>query len=113
MSYTKQTWQTGDIITAAKLNHMEDGISGGSGGGVLITTSVGGTLDKTWKEINDALLAGTNVFVATERSYEGEVYSHQMDLIDGLAHTLPNTYQISTKNTNFETYSENGFPAAQ
>ena len=27
MSYTKQTWQTGDIITAEKLNHMEDGIS--------------------------------------------------------------------------------------
>lgn len=26
MSYTKQNWQTGDIITAEKLNHMEDGI---------------------------------------------------------------------------------------
>lgn len=26
MSYTKQTWQTGDKITADKLNHMEDGI---------------------------------------------------------------------------------------
>lgn len=28
MSYTKQTWATGDIITAEKLNHMEDGIAG-------------------------------------------------------------------------------------
>lgn len=27
MSYEKQTWQTGDIITAVKLNHMEDGIA--------------------------------------------------------------------------------------
>lgn len=26
MSYTKQTWVTGDTITATKLNHMEDGI---------------------------------------------------------------------------------------
>ena len=26
MSYTKYTWQTGEIITADKLNHMEDGI---------------------------------------------------------------------------------------
>ena len=35
MSYTKQTWTTGDTITAEKLNHMEDGISegGGSSGG--------------------------------------------------------------------------------
>ena len=29
MSYEKQTWQTGDIIAADKLNHMEDGIAGG------------------------------------------------------------------------------------
>lgn len=26
MSYEKQTWVTGDVITADKLNHMEDGI---------------------------------------------------------------------------------------
>lgn len=27
MSYTKNTWATGDTITAAKLNNMEDGIA--------------------------------------------------------------------------------------
>lgn len=27
MAYEKQTWVTGDTITASKLNHMEDGIS--------------------------------------------------------------------------------------
>lgn len=26
MSYTKQTWATGDVITATKLNHIENGI---------------------------------------------------------------------------------------
>lgn len=26
MAYTKQTWVSGDTVTAAKLNHMEDGI---------------------------------------------------------------------------------------
>jgi len=30
MAYEKQTWNTGDVITAQKLNHMEDGIAGGS-----------------------------------------------------------------------------------
>ena len=30
MAYEKQTWATGDVITANKLNHMEDGIAGGS-----------------------------------------------------------------------------------
>lgn len=27
MAYTKTTWNTGDVITAEKLNHMEDGIT--------------------------------------------------------------------------------------
>lgn len=31
MSYEKQTWATGDIVTADKLNHMEDGIAAGGG----------------------------------------------------------------------------------
>ena len=42
MSYTKQTWQTGDTITAAKLNHMEDGIAAGGGGADLIIKDIDG-----------------------------------------------------------------------
>lgn len=33
MAYTKQTWNTGDIITAEKLNHIEDGLEELLGGG--------------------------------------------------------------------------------
>lgn len=51
MSYTPNTWVTGDTITATKLNHMEEGIADG---GVLIVRDNNGTLDKTWKEITDA-----------------------------------------------------------
>ena len=32
MSYTPTNWQSGDIITSAKLNKMEQGIANGSGG---------------------------------------------------------------------------------
>lgn len=35
MSYEKQTWQSGDVITAAKMNHIEDGIAGGGSGGTF------------------------------------------------------------------------------
>lgn len=63
MAYTKNTWATGDVVTAAKLNHMEDGIagagSGGSGGGTLLITLTdnGGnpTVDKTFAEITAAI----------------------------------------------------------
>lgn len=30
MAYEKQTWVTGEVITAEKLNHIEEGIAGGS-----------------------------------------------------------------------------------
>lgn len=61
MAYTKHTWETGQVITADKLNHMEDGIADGGGGGVLIVHQVGEapsyTLDHTWQEIHDAPFA--------------------------------------------------------
>lgn len=58
MSYEKQNWKNGDVITATKLNHMEDGIAGG--GVLVVNGTIDGntmTLDKTWQEIYDATLA--------------------------------------------------------
>lgn len=37
MAYEKQTWTTGELITAEKLNHMEDGIGGSSVEPITIT----------------------------------------------------------------------------
>ena len=54
MSYEKQTWQTGDTVTSAKLNHMEDGIASAGGGGVLVATDTDGALNKTWQEMYDS-----------------------------------------------------------
>lgn len=64
MAYTPNTWASGDTITAAKLNNMEQGIA--SAGGVVQVgyTFEDGTitLDKTWQEINDGMAAG-NIYV--------------------------------------------------
>ena len=62
MSYEKQTWQTGDVITDDKLNHMEDGIAGAGGEPLLVHESYDEEtgiylLDKTWKEIKDAYIS--------------------------------------------------------
>ena len=63
MAYTKQTWNNGDIITAEKLNHIEDGIAegGGSGGGGVFVVKFTmdyetgkATTDKTLEEIINA-----------------------------------------------------------
>ena len=48
MAYEKQTWTRGDVITAEKLNHMEDGIASGGGGGGGAEFVVKGIID--WDE---------------------------------------------------------------
>lgn len=70
MSYEKQNWKNGDVITETKLNHMEDGIA--TGGGVLVLT---GTvqdsyvvLNHTFKEIDEAPLAILKMVVDEESS---------------------------------------------
>lgn len=68
MAYEKQNWNTGETITADKLNHMEDGIASG---GVMVVQTTGElvegayhiTMQNTWQEIYDALISGKNVFV--------------------------------------------------
>lgn len=67
MSYTPTNWQSGDIITSAKLNKMEQGIA--NGGGVLLVTasyddtSDGLICDKTGDEVKTAFLNGLNVIL--------------------------------------------------
>lgn len=56
MAYTKNTWNTGDIVSSQKLNHMEDGIVGAYE--VMVINDDDGTLDKTWQEIHDAMAQG-------------------------------------------------------
>lgn len=62
MSYTPTEWKTGDIVTAEKLNKLEEGVaSGGGGGGGIFWINVTwddndvGTLDKTFNEILSAV----------------------------------------------------------
>jgi hypothetical protein len=66
MTYVPTEWRTGDIVTADKLNHAEQGIAdahSGGGGGVYVVSADNTTmtLDKKWLEIENAFKAGKNV----------------------------------------------------
>lgn len=59
MAYTKTVWETGDVITAAKLNNAEDGIE--SHDPVIITgtyTDADCIFDITNKDLYDLIAAG-------------------------------------------------------
>lgn len=83
MGYVKNTWQSGDVVTAAKLNHIEAGI-GASTFVITLTTedTYTYTADKTWKEVRDAVAGGVLPIVkfyqedVTEKDYYiGTVYA--------------------------------------
>lgn len=62
MSYTPHEWQNDELITAAKLNNIEEGIAEGGGGAVIITDN-GTQLDKTYAEIYNLVNSGTPCYI--------------------------------------------------
>ena len=56
MAYEPTTWKSGDVVTSAKLNKIEQGIANAGGGGVFVVglDMQTMTLNKTWQEIFDA-----------------------------------------------------------
>jgi len=92
MSYEPTTWKSGDVVTSAKLNKMEQGIAGAGGGALIVGQTVGeviedpsgdyriATLNKTWTEIIEALQAGIPcVLVADDVIYEGKKYCYMIE----------------------------------
>lgn len=72
MNYNKTTWDTGDIVTAEKLNNIEDGIAS-AGDGIFIVSVQGGdneprALDKTYAEIVEAFNSGKTVVILQSQS---------------------------------------------
>ena len=44
MAYDKQTWKTGQVITADKLNHIQDGITSANNGGGFPDNAIAGSV---------------------------------------------------------------------
>ena len=107
MSYEKQTWVNGEVITDNKLNHMEDGIA--NAGGLILHATYDSSeertvLDKTWQEINDAFVSGMSVVVVYEDDavkalmetyHDGSTYSLQFGIsADGYQADSPDDYPL-------------------
>ena len=78
MSYIKQTWVDGDIVTAEKMNHIEDGVEEGTLV-VYLVEQVGEntfSIDKTFNEIANFIKSGNyNIILASSRNVlDGNVY---------------------------------------
>lgn len=92
MSYTKHEWVNNETITAAKMNNIEDGIEeaaqSGGGGALIVTYDNGeGQLDKTVKEIYDAIVSGTPVYLKYINGTPDDTYTSRQFLAP-----ITNTY---------------------
>lgn len=75
MAYEPTVWKSGDVVTSAKLNKLEQGVA--SGGGVLtVHEGEGKVLDKTWQEIYDA------GFSVLELSVGGRTYGVLAQIVE-------------------------------
>lgn len=86
MAYTKTVWQTGDVITAAKLNNAEDGIEAND---PIIFTGVHtvGTgediytfADVTWQDVFEAVKTGKAVCLYVPDDVAGDLYTHVLNM---------------------------------
>lgn len=102
MSYEKQNWTTGDIITADKLNHMEDGIYSNSQSGGAKTVTRG-------------FIAEQSVTTLQEEAgiYFGQCYSlmppggspeHIDVTVNGVLYENVERYVIEEGNNSFDCY---------
>lgn len=77
MAYDKYTWQTGEVITQEKLNHMEDGIEGAYELPSVTETDNGkvlGVENGAWSVVNGGGGGGMLIVNATKTSSSGNTY---------------------------------------
>ena len=110
MAYEKQTWATGDVVTAAKLNNMENGISGAYG---LVVNAIGEestlTLDATYEEIENAVNSGRYVAVKSVDSEDDGLYF--FDAVSAFGFDSSNNKYTITAHHVYETDSKTGYPS--
>jgi hypothetical protein len=114
MSYEPTNWKSGDVVTSAKLNKLEQGVAGV--GGVLV---VHGTIDestgtdfvslgKTWAEINaaDVVVVVGEVSLSAGGAFKKRTSEVTTTVYNG-------QYVVDVGNDTLFTDSPDGYPAAE
>jgi len=119
MSYTKQTWNTGDAMTVSKMRHIEDGVYGlhnNTVSGPQIVC-IGFTIDDgvtilgmTWKDIRDHMVAGDLCIVSEQYVDEYSIDHYYSEQISEAGTDNFNMYYLRAANHTFECSAENDYP---
>ena len=110
MSYTKTTWQDGDVITADRLNNMENGIANAAPMVIVNGTYNNGEiiLDKTWQEIYDAINNKIPVYICYNYNNSDDDYGIFMGEVMSVYYS-DNEYKVSADAV-YSAISSSGYP---
>lgn len=106
MSYTPKTWHTGDTVSASDLNHLEQGVADAGGGGILVITDTDGTLDKTWREISDAITAKKLCLIFMPLGPD----DNNMNVVGSVFNDSEQYLVTAMSAEQYSTATENGYP---
>lgn len=117
MAYTPTEWVTGDVITAVKLNKLENGVAAIDGVMVVPAEDDGTntTLTATYAQIAAALSAGIPVFIKVSLTESENYYFFVFN--NGIVSGDTDSYNInafdfgSGTTSEFSTDSADGYPA--
>lgn len=113
MAYEKTNWQTGDTVTAEKLNHAEQGIADAGQVMVIEINPETVTLQSTWQEIYDAFNAGVLLLVINHTN-TGETAFNESNYIVSQVGLADGDYYLHLFNWStvdiFKTDSASGYP---
>lgn len=88
MAYEPTSWASGDVVTSAKLNKLEKGVSDATKHFVVTFTLTGntGVGDKTWNELEAAYDDGIDIrFRTTSGDHGCSLFRHQSEGAGGMA----------------------------
>ena len=107
MSYTPTEWKSGDVVTSAKLNKIEQGIA--SAGGVLIVgvDMATMTLDKTYAEIAAAGYAVLSALGDAGLYMVGPMTAYGLS-----SDKYTVNFQMGNSTVSFTTDTVDGYPSA-
>ena len=81
MAYEKQQWKTGDVVTSAKLNHMEDGIAEAGGTPMVSVTHADLLALRNAGTLTPGMQYRITDYVCTTTQDESRSVSHPFDII--------------------------------
>ena len=102
MAYTPTVWETGDVITAVKLNKAENGIAAADRSVLVVTEDAENALSEKWEDIFDAY-----PFVLYKLAIPGVA-----DVYYPIAHmsAAEGAYSVVIGETTYTATTEDGYP---